>query len=181
MSVDLVRLAQHGDRAAFESLAAAALDHLYLTATLVLHDATLAEDAVQDALVRAWRSLPRLRDPERFEAWLRRVLVHACVDAARGEGRRRSEHELPAVLADPRDFTSEVADRDQVARAFAALSPGHRAALVLRHYHGQSIADVAQALHVPVGTAKSRLHYAERAMARALNADARWAGAGGIA
>lgn len=181
MSVELVRLAQHGDRAAFETLAEAELDHLYLTATLVLHDATLAEDAVQEALVRAWRSLPKLRDPERFESWLRRVLIHACVDAARGTGRRRRELELPAVLADPRDFASEIADRDEVASAFTALSPAHRAALVLRHYHGHSMAEVAQALHIPVGTAKSRLHYAERAMVRALNADARWARAGGIA
>ncbi len=73
MTTEQVLLARDGDRGAFGELAAGALDRLYATATLVLHDPILAEDAVQDALVRAWRSLPNLRDPARFDAWLRRV------------------------------------------------------------------------------------------------------------
>jgi RNA polymerase sigma-70 factor (ECF subfamily) len=181
MTEELIRLAQHGDRAAFETLAEGVLDHLYAAATLLLHDPILAQDAVQEALVRAWRSLPRLRDPERFAPWLRRLLVHTCIDAARSERRHRGEHELPLMLADPANIELEMADRDEVACAFAALSPQHRAALVLRHYYGHSVAEVADALHVPVGTAKSRIHYAERALVHALDADSRWAGAGGIA
>jgi RNA polymerase sigma-70 factor, ECF subfamily len=181
MNAQLVRLAQHGDRAAFETLAAVGLDRLYATAALILHDRTLAEDAVQETLLRAWRSLPRLRDAERYEAWLRRVLVHACIDAARAERHRRSEQELPALLADGDDFEARTADRDAVARAYAVLSPEHRAAFVLRHYQGRSVAEVADALHVPLGTAKSRIHYAEQAMARAMDADTRWATQGGVA
>ena len=94
MSADLVRLARDGDRMAFEALAESNLDRLYATAALILHDRTLAEDAVQETLIRAWRSLPRLRDPERYEPWLQRVLVHACIDVARGERHRRTEQEL---------------------------------------------------------------------------------------
>jgi RNA polymerase sigma-70 factor, ECF subfamily len=181
VSAQLVRLAQQGDRAAFESLAEAALDRLYATAALVLHDRTLAEDAVQETLIRAWRSLPRLRDPDRFDAWLRRVLVHACIDTARSERHQRTEQELPAELTDGDDVATVAVERDAVERAFATLSPAHRAAFVLRHYHGHSVAEVADALHVRLGTAKSRIHYAEQAMARAMDADEHLAPLGGVA
>lgn len=181
MGVELVRLAQAGDRAAFEVLAEQALDRLYVTAALILHDPSLAEDAAQEALIRAWRSLPRLRDVERYDAWLRQVLVHACIDAARGERHRRTEMELPEMVADGGDLETVTVERDAVARAFATLSAEHRAAFVLRHYEGHSVAEVADALHVPLGTAKSRIHYAERAMARAMDAAAGCATLGGVA
>ena len=181
MSTELVRLAQRGDRGAFETLAEEALDRLYATAELILHDRTMAEDAVQETLVRAWRSLPRLRDADRYEAWLRQVLVHACTDTARGERHRRTEQALPNILADRGDLETDAAERDAVARAFDTLSPDHRAAFVLRHHYGHSVAEVADALHVPLGTAKSRIHYAEQAMARAMDADARCASLGGVA
>jgi len=181
MSAQLVRLAQRGDRDAFETLAEAWLDRLYATATLILHDRTLAEDAVQETLIRAWRSLSRLRDANRFEAWLRKVLVHACIDTARAERHRRTEQELPTTLADGSDLEAAAGERDAVARAFLTLSPDHRAAFVLRHYHGHSVAAVADALHVRLGTAKSRIHYAERAMARAMEVDTRWATQGDVA
>ena len=177
----MVRLARDGDRMAFEALAESGLDRLYATAALILHDRTLAEDAVQETLIRAWRSLPRLRDPERYEPWMRRVLVHACIDIARGERHRRTEQELPASLADDSDLEAQAAERDAVAQAFAGLSPEHRAAFVLRHHDGHAVAEVADALHVPLGTAKSRIHYAEQAMARAMDADARYATLGGLA
>ena len=181
MSQSLVELARNGDRDAFEALAGRAIDRLYATASLILHDRTLAEDAVQETLIRAWRSLPRLRDADRFDGWLRQVLVHACMDAARGEKHRRTEHELPLDIPDGTDVAAASADRDAISRAFATLSAEHRAAFVLRHHDGYPVAQVAHALGIPLGTAKSRIHYAEQAMARAMDADARWAPEGGMA
>ena len=179
MTVGTVRSAQEGDREAFEQLVAGRIDRMYATATLMLHDRTLAEDAVQEALIRAWRSLRGLRDEGRFDAWLRQVLVRACIDTARSARHQRQEHELPMTLAGGDEFETAVADRDLVARAFAQLSVDHRAAFVLRHYLGHSVPDVADALRIPLGTAKSRLHYAERAMAQAMDADDQWAPEGG--
>ena len=181
MRADLVAAAQQGDQRAFEALAEAALDRLYAAAALILHDRTLAEDAVQEALVRAWRSLPRLRDPDRFDAWMRSILVHACMDVVRSERGRRVEREIPMDLPDGDDFASLAADRDEVVRAFRTLSPGHRAAFVLRHLDDLTVPEVAEALHVPLGTAKSRIHYAERAMAAAMNHDQEAAAQGGLA
>jgi RNA polymerase sigma-70 factor (ECF subfamily) len=170
MTADAVRLAQAGDRRAFQELVEHRLGRLYATAALVLHDRTLAEDAVQEALVRAWRGLPRLRDPERFEGWLRSVLVHACMDAARNAKHHRSEVALGEDIRADGSFEATVADRDEVERAFASLPIRQRAAFVLRHYLGYSVPDVADALDIPLGTAKSRLHHAERAMAAAMEA-----------
>ena len=181
MTAELVRMAQGGSSSAFEDLVARRIDRLYATAGLILHDRTLGEDAMQEALVRAWRSLPGLRDPERFDAWLNRLLVHACIDLARATRNQRAEAELPAAPIDRSDHASALAERDAVERAFAQLPRAHRAAFVLRHYLGHSVAEVAEALGVPLGTAKSRLHYAEQAMAAAMEADARWAPEGGVA
>jgi RNA polymerase sigma-70 factor (ECF subfamily) len=175
MTVGTVRSAQEGDRQAFERLVAGRIDRLYATAALILHDRTLAEDAVQETLIRAWKSLRGLRDADRFDAWLRQVLVHACIDAARSARHTRQEHELPMELPANDDLEAAVERRDLVARAFAQLSADHRAAFVLRHYLGHSVPEIADALRIPLGTAKSRLHYAEQAMARAMDADGRWA------
>jgi RNA polymerase sigma-70 factor (ECF subfamily) len=180
MRVDLVQKARNGDQRAFEELATAAVDRLYATAALILHDRTLGEDAVQETLLRAWRSLPQLRDPERFDAWLRGILVHACMDVARSARHDRQVRELPMNVADRSDFATAVAERDAIAKAFAVLSPDHRAAFVLRHFDGLSVGEIAEILRVPLGTAKSRLHYADQAMVGAMNADARVAPAGGV-
>jgi RNA polymerase sigma-70 factor (ECF subfamily) len=147
----------------------------------MLHDRSLAEDAVQETLIRTWRSLRQLRDPEHFESWQRRVLVHACIDIARASRWRGAERELPADLADPGDLEVLTANRDAVVRAYQTLSGAHRAAFVLRHYDGLTVPEIAETLGVPLGTAKSRLHYAEQAMARAMDADTRWAPEGGTA
>jgi RNA polymerase sigma-70 factor, ECF subfamily len=181
VSAELLARAKAGDPHAFEALIQSRIGRLHATASLVLHDRTLAEDAVQEALVRAWRSLPRLRDPERFDAWLRRLLVHACIDAARGEKHERKVRELPIGVAAHGDFESAVAERDALARAFAGLTASHRAAFVLRHYFGDTVQEVADALEIPLGTAKSRLHYAEQAMSVALEAEARLSLEGGVA
>jgi RNA polymerase sigma-70 factor (ECF subfamily) len=156
------------------------VDRCFATAALILHDRTLAEDAVQETLLRAWRSLPQLRDPERYDAWLRGILVHACMDVARLARHDRQVRELPMNAPDGSDFATAIAERDAIAKAFDGLSPDHRAAFVLRHFDGLSVPEIAQILRIPLGTAKSRLHYADQAMVGAMDADARLAPAGGV-
>ena len=112
MTIDLFRLARGRDTRAFEALVEGAMDGMYATATLILHDRTLAEDAVQETLVRAWRSLSGLRDAGRFDAWLHRVLVHACIDTARAARDRRTEQELPLTLTDGAGLEGDVLERD---------------------------------------------------------------------
>lgn len=180
MSVDLVRLAQQGDRRAFENLVAGRIDRMYASAALILHDRHWGEDATQEALVRAWRSLPKLRDPERFDGWFRQVLIHACIDTARRMKRHRSDGELPMELAADGQLETTVADRDAVNRAFSTLSIDHRAVFVLRHYLGHSVPELAETLQIRLGTAKSRLHYAEKAMATAMEAEQRLVAEGGV-
>src|SRR5919199_1268180 len=162
---DLVEQAQRGDREAFAILARTRGDVLYGIARRILRDANLAEDAVQQALVIAWRELRRLRDPDRFDAWLQRTLVHACYAEAR---RRRAWFNTVRVLpidgpAGPDDIATFVA-RDEIERGFRRLPPEQRAILVLPHYVGLGLNEIGEVLDIPAGTARSRLHYAHRAM-----------------
>jgi RNA polymerase sigma-70 factor, ECF subfamily len=176
MKRELVERAMRGDHDAFTALVSASTDRLFAAATLILRDRSTAEDAVQEALTRAWRDLPRLRNADRFDLWLHRILTRACYDQARARRRRRAEISLiPAHEPAVHDESVGIADRDALSRGFRRLSVEHRAALVLRHYSGLSVPDVATALSVPLGTAKSRLHHAERALRAALEADARFA------
>jgi RNA polymerase sigma-70 factor (ECF subfamily) len=173
MRRDLVEAARRGDHEAFEVLATSAGDRLYAVARLVVRDAALAEDAVQEALVRAWQRLPSLRDPDRFDAWLYRLLVNACADQGR-QRRRWSQQVRPIpVEASISDDTGSVADRELLERAFRRLKPEQRAVVVLHHYSGFTAAEIARILEIPEGTARSRLHYATEAMRAALEADAR--------
>ena len=172
MDTTLVERARDGDRDAFASIAAESIDRLFATARAVLRDADRAQDATQEALVRCWRDLPTLRDPDRFEAWLRRLLMHAITDEIR-RGRRFDAK----VRLIPEDDVVEPAaayeDRDRLDRAFRRLSVDHRAVLVLHHLQGLSLPEVAEALGIPLGTAKSRLHYALDAVRASLEADER--------
>lgn len=168
----LVQAAADGDRDAFAALAAPRLDRLFSTATLILRDRGHAEDAVQEALVRAWRDLPSLRDPQRLDAWLRRLLVNACRD----ESRRGRRHEsnirlLPDHDRPTSDSSTELADRDAIGRGLRLLSTDHRAVIVHQYYLGLSLPEIADALHIPVGTAKSRLHHARLALRDAIGPD----------
>ena len=173
MRRDLVEAARRGDHEAFEVLATSAGDRLYAVARLILRASDLAEDAVQEALVRAWQQLPSLRDPDRFEAWLYRLVVNACADQGR-QLRRWSMQVRPLPLeASTSDDTGAVADREQLERGFERLRPEKRAVLVLHYYSGFSAAEIARMLGIPEGTARSRLHYATEAMRAALQADAR--------
>ena len=173
MQRELVEAARHGDHEAFEVLAAGAADRLFAVARLILRDTHLAEDAVQEALVHAWRQLPRLRDPERWDAWLYRLLVNACND--QGRYRRRYAVEVQMIRTEPTatDDVAALGDRDQLERGFRRLKPEHRTAVVLHHYLGLSVPEVADAMGVPLGTAKSRIHYATEALRAALEADSR--------
>jgi RNA polymerase sigma-70 factor (ECF subfamily) len=173
VDAELVSRARDGDREAFSVLAARAVDRLYAVARLILRDADLAEDAAQETLVRAWRDLPTLRDVERFEAWLHRLLVHACADL--GRRRRRWRMEVTLITSEPAepDRASELADRDELERGLRRLTDAQRTVLVLRFYLGLPLGEVADALNISVGTAKSRLHYAIDALKASLQADAR--------
>ena len=173
MQTELVQRARRGDREAFSVLAGGAVDRLYGVARLILRDADLAQDATQEALVRAWRDLPSLREVERFDAWLYRVTVRACSDMRKA--RRRWGSELTVVPREPSelDRSAELADRDELERGLRRLSDTQRTVLVLTYYLGFSPGDVADALEIPVGTVKSRVHYAIEALRAALAAEAR--------
>jgi RNA polymerase sigma-70 factor, ECF subfamily len=170
---DVVERAMRGDREAFGVLVVHTSDRLYAIATRILRDAELAEDALQSALLTAWRQLPTLRDPDRFEAWVRRLLVHACYAEAR---RRRAwaanVRVLPVDGPAAPDTTVSVIDRDALDRAFRRLSIEQRATFVLHHHAGLSLVEIADTLGIPAGTARSRLHYATRALRAAVEADA---------
>jgi RNA polymerase sigma-70 factor (ECF subfamily) len=155
----LVERAQGGDHDAFAAVAGAALARLDAAARLVLRDRELARDAVQEALIRAWRDLPGLRDPGRFEAWLYRLTIHACLDLARRRRRRVHEVELtPIVQPSVGDLQSEFAQRELLDEALRRLDPEWRAVVVLHYFLGLPLPDVAAELRIPLGTAKSRLH-----------------------
>jgi RNA polymerase sigma-70 factor (ECF subfamily) len=173
MDTDLVVQAQRGDEEAFASLAVAVGDRLHAVAHRILRDLDLAEDATQQALLSIWRDLPQLRDPTRFEAWSYRLLVRACYAEGRKSRSWTPGLRLVEVDAPMADSTASVADRDQLERGFRRLSIDHRVVVVLHHYLGLTLDEIADTLGVPVGTVRSRLHYAMRGLRAALDADAR--------
>jgi RNA polymerase sigma-70 factor (ECF subfamily) len=171
MDTELVRQAQDGDREAFAALVPPAAERLLPVAFRILGDSDLAEEATHVALINAWRKLPSLREPARFEAWLYRLVVNACRD----EVRRRPwevHAAVPFDLAIDRTAREQqVDDRDRLDRAFRRLSVDHRAVIVLHHHAGLPLVEVGRALGVPTGTIRSRLHYAMRAMRESLALD----------
>ena len=175
---ELVRQARQGDRDVFDILLTDVVDHLYRIARLVLRDFDRAEDAVQEALVRCWRDLPSLREPDRFDAWLNRILMRAITDEARKK--RGFVANVVQLKVEPAvaDSSGALADRDEIARVFERLSVEHRTIVILHHYLGMTTDEAARTIGVPHGTAKSRLHYATEALRAALEADARGAAQG---
>lgn len=171
MERTLVERARRGDRDAYERLARDSARRLYLVAHRILRDGDAAEDAVQQTLVAIWRELPKLRDPDRFEAWTYRLVVRFALEESRRKRRMGvsvrplSDRELDRVGP---DSTGELAVRDELERAFRRLTPEHRAVVVLHHYVGMSLAEVADATGVPYGTVGSRLHYALRELRSAI-------------
>jgi RNA polymerase sigma-70 factor, ECF subfamily len=168
----LIERARRGDQDAFTALLDGRLARLDAAARLILRDGELARDAVQEAMIRAWRDLPGLRDPERFDAWLHRLTVNACLDLVRRHRRRVIEVELtPIDSPSTVDMSRDLADRELLDRALAGLQPGHRAVVALHYLLGMPLPQVAQTLGIPTGTAKSRLHYALGAMRTIVNTE----------
>ena len=179
----LLRLAARGDLGAFDALISSRLDRCFRIAWSILGNDADAADATQEAVVRAWRELPRLREPAAFDGWLNRIVNTTALMAHR---HRRRLREVPVAPmhrddeAEPRDAyvtgtRSEVdslADADAIARAFARLRPADRAILAMHHVDERPVAEIAAMLDVPVGTAKWRLHNARRALERAMEAEA---------
>ena len=161
----LIERARRGDHDAFAVLVDGALRRLDAAARLILRDPHLAQDAVQEGLIRAWRDLPGLRDPDRFDAWIHRLTVNACLDLSRRRRRRPIEVELsPIDSPSVPDPSSSLAERELLDAALRRLDPDHRAVVAMHYLLGMPLPDVAASLGIPYGTAKSRLHYALAAM-----------------
>ena len=162
MERKLVEQAMHGDEAAFDALIERVGDHLHSVARRILRDPYLAEDATQRALLDAWRNLPRLRDPDRFEAWALPAARQrlSCRSATRTTSSRATSgcwrYDEPLVL----DSTAHIATQHQLDQAFRRLGVEHRTVVVLIHYLGLSAGEAAEVMGTPVGTVRSRLHYA---------------------
>lgn len=169
LSRDLVERAQGGDHDAFEALVRPVYPRLFSIASRILRDTYAAEDAMQEAILGAWRDLRALRDADRFDAWIHRLVLNACRNSLRTARRRpvavrTLDFDHPADDATPQRF----ADRDEIDRAFRRLSVDHRAVLVLTHYLGYSGPEIADLLGIPTGTVHSRLHHASASMRRAV-------------
>jgi RNA polymerase sigma-70 factor (ECF subfamily) len=174
MQAELVERASQGDRDAFASLAASIVDRCYALAYRILRDPDRAQDATQQALLGAWRDLATLRDPDRFDAWLHRLVVNACYAEARGQ--RRWVARVRVLQIDPPtspDVARSVAARDDLEHAFRGLTPEQRAVVVLHHHLGYPLTEIAATLGIPVGTVRSRLHYAVRHLRTVLDGDGR--------
>ncbi|HEX6473705.1 MAG TPA: sigma-70 family RNA polymerase sigma factor [Candidatus Limnocylindria bacterium] len=164
-----VRRARAGDGDAFANLVDLTGNRCFAIAFRILREQAAAEDAVQQAYLQAWSKLPQLKAADHFESWLYRTLVNVCYLELR---RRRTRPTLALVgdsAAGP-DVLSRIDDRDLLERAFARLSPEHRAAFVLHHYAGLPLKTIAEVAGIPAGTVKSRLHYAARQLREALDA-----------
>ena len=187
MDRELVERAQRGDESAFATLAVRISDRLYATAHHILRDTDQADDAAQQAMIDIWRELPRLKDPERFQAWAYRIVVRAAYAESRQTKRWRLRSPAARVgmtarhdsrdgqlrgPAEPDQF-DKLVDRDQLDRGFTRLPVDHRAVVVLKHYLGLSNEEIAEVLEIPVGTVRSRLHHSMRSLRAALEADAR--------
>jgi RNA polymerase sigma-70 factor (ECF subfamily) len=178
----LVRRARSGDASAFERLIAPRIDRCYHVAWSILSNDADAADATQEALVSAWRQLPRLRDPAVFDGWLNRIVTNAALMARRRRVRRREVTVRPAFVGDTTEFeppfdplartaVDHVADNDAIGRAFDRLRPQDRMILVLHHVEERPVAEIARSLGIPVGTAKWRLHAARKALEKAMEAE----------
>jgi RNA polymerase sigma-70 factor, ECF subfamily len=170
----LIEAARSGDEEAFASIARGSADRLFAVAHRILRDVGRAEDAVQQTLVTAWRQLPELREVDRFEAWIYRILVHACYAEAKRARRWSANVRMLSVdgPATP-DTTLSVATRDALDRGFRRLPSDQCAVFVLHHYLDLPLGEIADTLGIPLGTVKSRLHYATASLRAALEADAR--------
>jgi RNA polymerase sigma-70 factor (ECF subfamily) len=176
----LVARAQGGDHTAFEALVAPRIDRLLRLADSIVSNDADASDAVQETCLRAWRQIPRLREADRFEAWLWQIAINTCRSALRT--RRRVNLREIAVETMPvgfdlpapgRGIGEDLSTIDVVQRAFRRLDPDKRTILVLHHVEERSIAEIAALMSIPDGTAKWRLFAARQALERALEVERR--------
>jgi RNA polymerase sigma-70 factor, ECF subfamily len=174
---DLVARAQRGDLAAFEDLIRTRLDRLFRTACGILGDPSEAEDAAQETAIAAWQKLPSLKDVERLDAWLGRILLNTCRMRLRS---RRRVREIPmddsrttGDMQDNSRMTEHAEDMDRVARALDSVSADDRALLILHHVHQERVDSIAATLGIPTGTVKWRLSRARQAVQRAMESDQR--------
>lgn len=184
----LVERAAAGDHDAFDLLAGPRLVAAMRTAMAILQVEADARDAVQEALVSAWRELPRLREPDHFDAWLGRILVNRCRSALRHRkrvnvreialdtGERGIDDDPPRAAYRPAGVEgaqAEFAERDVIRRAFDRLNADARALIVLHYVEERPLAEIAAIAGVPEGTVKWRLHRARKALERALERERR--------
>jgi RNA polymerase sigma-70 factor (ECF subfamily) len=172
----LIARARAGDHDAFAALIGPRADRVLRTARAIVGDEAGAHDATQNALVSAWINLPRLKDATKFDAWINRVLRNECLQTLRQRRRVREIDLSTAELAGDRSVTapdpsSATLETAAVKGAFRRLSVDDRMILLLHHLHAMPIEDVATRLGIPVGTAKSRLWKARRALERALETE----------
>jgi RNA polymerase sigma-70 factor (ECF subfamily) len=150
--------------ALFVQLTDRELGRAFRTAGYILGNAADAEEVTQDAMLKAWKAWPMLRDPGRFGPWFERILVNACLDRIRRrKGIRLVDLDTAPALHGADPFVAQLA-RDEVGRALATLPPEQRVVLVLRFWRDLSLQEIAERLRVPLGTVKSRLHYGMQAM-----------------
>jgi RNA polymerase sigma-70 factor, ECF subfamily len=169
----LVMAAKGGDAASFEALVRRHIDRMYGVARLMLRDPDTAEDAVQQAFVRAWRDLGSLREPARFESWLHTLVIRSCYDEARRNRRWQADLRVLTPVVEVSRHDQAPDDRDLIERGFRLLSPEHRMVLVLHFYLDLSAVEIGARLGIPAGTARSRLHYALGALRAAIDSDER--------
>jgi RNA polymerase sigma-70 factor (ECF subfamily) len=181
----LIERARRGDAAAFDALVKTRVDRCYRLAWSILLDDADAADATQDAFVNAWRQLPRLRSAGAFDAWLNRIVANAARMSRRHRIRLREVQVRPvasrqadAPRPDPTSATGDasafdrVDDADAIGRAFDHLRDHERLILALHYVEERPLGEIARTLGIPVGTAKSRLHTARRALEQAMEAEA---------
>jgi RNA polymerase sigma factor (sigma-70 family) len=171
--VEQVERARAGDPQAFEALIRARGDRLLGLARKILRDQDAADDALQQAVVAAWRTLPRLRDPGAFDTWLTRLVVNACYGEANRTRRFRAQVRQVVDEPEAADRVDAFDDREALDQAFRALTPAHRAVVVLHHYADLPLTEVAKIVGVGPATARTRLHYALRSLRAALEAQDR--------
>jgi RNA polymerase sigma factor (sigma-70 family) len=154
----------------FVRLVQSELPGAYRLAGYLLRDAAEAEDATQDALEKAWQAWPKLRDTDRFGAWFDRIVANVCNDRLRR--RRVRVLELDDEIAGvphPRDPFREALARDEVGRLVRLLPPDQQLVVGLRFWRDLSLEEIADRLALPLGTVKSRLHYAMRTLRKELD------------
>ena len=174
--------ARNGDLDAFEELMYVRIDAIYRLSFAIVGDEADARDATQETFIAAWRRIRELRDADRFDAWLQRIAVNGARMTLRARGRRRVR-EIPvgdvAALAAASDRAApdlaapERSDAEVLGAALDRIPTDQRTILVLHHLEGHSVAELAEILGIPVGTVKSRLHTARRALEGALAAEGR--------